>query len=62
MKEWNQRAQTDDTAEPWWQHLGSDEEFQRRILQRKGPDFYRMVFQPAVRQAWEEGKHYNRDG
>lgn len=58
LKDWKRRAQTDDTAEPWWQHLGSDEEFQRKIVQRMGPAFYRSVFQPAIRQAWTEGKRY----
>jgi hypothetical protein len=23
-----------------------------------GSDFYRTVFQPALRQAWQGGKHY----
>lgn len=58
VKDWKQRARSGDTAEPWWEHLGSDEEFQRRIVQRMGSDFYRTMFQPAVRQAWEEGKLY----
>lgn len=58
VKEWKQRARSGDTAEPWWQHLGSDEEFQRKIVQRMGSDFYRTVFQPAIRQAWDGGKHY----
>jgi hypothetical protein len=58
LKDWKRRAQTDDTAEPWWQHLGSDEEFRRKIVQRMGSDFYRTVFQPSLRQAWEEGKRY----
>jgi hypothetical protein len=58
VKDWKRRARTDDTAEPWWQHLGSDEEFRRKIVQRMGPDFYRTVFRPALRQAWEEGRRY----
>ena len=58
VKEWKQRARSGDTAEPWWQHLGSDEEFKRKIVQRMGPDFYRTMFQPAILQAWEEGKRY----
>jgi hypothetical protein len=58
VKEWKRRARTDDMAEPWWRHLGSDEEFRRKIVQRMGSDFYRMVFQPAILQAWGEGERY----
>jgi hypothetical protein len=58
LKDWKRRAKTDDTAEPWWHHLGSEEEFRRKIVERMGAAFYRTVFQPAIRQAWEEGKHY----
>ena len=58
LKDWKQRAKTGNTAEPWWHHLGSDKEFRSKIVQRMGDDFYRTVFQPAIRQAWAEGKHY----
>src|SRR5437588_8305886 len=43
VKAWKRRARTDDMAKPWWRHLGSDEEFRRKIVQRMGSDFYRMV-------------------
>lgn len=58
VNEWKRRAKADDTAEPWWHHLGSDQEFQSKIVQRMGQEFYRGVFQPAIQEAWTGGKRY----
>ena len=57
-RELKRRAREDDTSEPWWEHLGSDAEFERRIVQRMGTSFYHEVFQPAVQRAWEAGQSY----
>ena len=57
-RELKRRAREDDTSEPWWEHLGSDAEFERKIVQRMGTSFYHEVFQPAVQQAWEAGQSY----
>lgn len=58
VKEWKRRARHDETDEPWWPHLGSTEEFESKIMSRMGRDFYRRVFQPAVREAWDAGQKY----
>jgi hypothetical protein len=52
------RATQDDTSEPWWEHLGSDAEFKRKIVHRMGEEFYREEFQPAIQRAWDAGKSY----
>ena len=57
-RELKRRAREDDTSEPWWEHLGSDAEFERKIVQRMGTSFYHEVFQPAVQRAWEAGQSY----
>lgn len=44
--------------ERWWEHLGSDDEFRRVIVRRMGEDFYKDMFAPAVRKAWDAGKDY----
>lgn len=44
--------------ERWWEHLGSDDEFRRVVVRRMGEDFYKDVFAPAVRKAWDAGKDY----
>jgi hypothetical protein len=52
-------SEAKDTAnERWWQHLGSDDEFRRVVVRRMGEDFYKDVFAPAVRKAWDAGKDY----
>ena len=58
------RARNDDVSEPWWEHLGSDDEFDQKIIQRMGQTFYHDVFQPAVQRAWDAEKSYEdiRDG
>ncbi len=43
---------------PWWHKLASAEEFEKKIIQRMGRDFYERVFQPAITRAWQEGKTY----
>ena len=57
-KELKRRAREDQVDEPWWEHLGSGAEFERKIIERMGRAFYRQVFQPAIKQAWDAGKHY----
>jgi hypothetical protein len=52
------RARQDDVDEPWWEHLGSSEEFERKIIERMGQAFYMRVFQPAIQKAWDAGQSY----
>ena len=60
VQDWKRRARQEELGEAWWQHLGSAEEFATKIIERMGKTFYRRVFQPAVRQAWVEGKKYEQ--
>ena len=57
-KELKRRVREDQNDEAWWEHLGSHEEFERKIIERMGREFYRQVFQPAIRQAWDDGQTY----
>src|SRR5262245_59346128 len=57
-KELKRRAREDQADEPWWEHLGSGAEFDRKIIERMGRTFYRQVFQPAVQHAWDAGQRY----
>ena len=45
-----------------WHVLGGKPQtatlFEREIVSRMGPGFYRRVFAPAVRRAFDEGKRY----
>jgi hypothetical protein len=52
------RARQDEVDEPWWDHLGSSEEFEKTIIDRMGRDFYTEVFQPAIQRAWDAGQRY----
>jgi len=52
------RAREDDASEPWWEHLGSSAEFERKIVRRMGEEFYHEVFQPAIQRAWQAGRSY----
>lgn len=58
LRELKRQARAEETDEPWWEHLGSADEFQRRVVARMGADFYAQVLQPAVREAWEAGQRY----
>jgi hypothetical protein len=40
--------------------LQSDETFDREIIDRMGPEFYEVVFQPAIRDALAEGRKYEQ--
>lgn len=60
VSEWRRRARRDDLSEAWWEHLGSAEEFTKKIIERMGKTFYQRVFQPALRRAWQEGKKYEQ--
>ncbi len=57
-RELKQRARQDDVSTPWWQHLGSSDEFEQKIMERMGTPFYREVFQPAIQKAWDAGQSY----
>jgi hypothetical protein len=57
-RELKQRAHNEDTSTPWWEHLGSTEEYEQKIIDRMGAPFYRKVFQPAIQKAWDAGKSY----
>ena len=57
-KELKHRARNDDVSEQWWEHLGSDDEFDEKIVRRMGKTFYHDVFQPALQRAWDADKSY----
>ena len=57
-REMKRRARQDETDDRWWEHLGSSEEFEKKIIDRMDRDFYTQVFQPAVQQAWDAGQEY----
>ena len=40
--------------------LRSDETFDREIIDRMGPEFYDVVFQPAIRDALAAGRKYEQ--
>jgi hypothetical protein len=40
--------------------LQTDETFDREIIDRMGPEFYEVVFQPAIRDALAEGRKYEQ--
>jgi hypothetical protein len=40
--------------------IQSDETFDREIIDRMGPEFYEVVFQPAVREALTAGRKYEQ--
>ncbi len=46
------------TKEKWWRKLATPEEFNEKIINRMGKDFYEKVFRPAIEKAYEEGKDY----
>ena len=57
-RELKKRARQEDVSTPWWEHLGSSDEFDEKIIERMGRPFYREVFQPAIKDAWDAGKSY----
>jgi hypothetical protein len=57
-RELKRRVRQDEVDEPWWEHLGSSEEFEKKIVDRMGRDFYTQVFQPAIQHAWDAGRQY----
>jgi len=60
VKEWKQRARKDEPGERWWEHPGSGQEFEKKIIARMGKTFYQRVFRPAVRRAWDAGQSYEQ--
>ena len=40
--------------------IQSDETFDREIVERMGPSFYEVVFQPAIREALAAGRKYEQ--
>jgi hypothetical protein len=40
--------------------IQSDETFDREIVERMGPEFYEVVFQPAIREALAAGSKYEQ--
>jgi hypothetical protein len=40
--------------------LQTDETFDHEIIERMGPEFYEVVFQPAIRDALAEGRKYEQ--
>lgn len=57
-KELKRKAKDEEVGEPWWEHMGSVEEFARKVVARMGEAFYHEVFQPAVKEAWDGGLRY----
>jgi hypothetical protein len=57
-RELKRRARQEQVDEPWWEHLGSSQEFEQKIIERMGREFYSQVFQPAIEQAWDAGQRY----
>jgi hypothetical protein len=53
------KLREDDHSDEWWRDFGSDEEFDDKIIHRMGESFYRHVFAPAVREAWDDGQEYS---
>ncbi len=46
------------TKEKWWEKLATPSEFDEKVVNRMGRDFYEKVFSPAILKAYEEGKDY----
>ncbi|SMO81115.1 hypothetical protein SAMN06269117_1369 [Balnearium lithotrophicum] len=46
------------TTEKWWRKLATPSEFDEKIIQRMGEDFYYKVFRPTLERLYEEGKDY----
>ncbi len=44
--------------ETWWDRLAPKGEFERKIIERMGRDFYRHEFQPTIEELWKNGKSY----
>lgn len=42
----------------WWEKLADAKEFDEKIIERMGKDFYYKVFVPSIEKAMEEGKDY----
>jgi hypothetical protein len=40
--------------------IQSDETFDREIVDRMGPEFYEVIFQPAIREALAAGRKYEQ--
>ena len=40
--------------------IQSDETFDREVVDRMGPEFYDVVFQPAIREALAAGRKYEQ--
>jgi hypothetical protein len=57
-RELRRRARQDEVDEAWWEHLGSSQEFEQKIVERMGREFYTREFQPAIERAWDAGQHY----
>jgi hypothetical protein len=58
QRELKRRARQDEVDEPWCSHQGSGEEFEQKIIERMGREFYSDVFEPAIQKAWDGGQRY----
>ncbi|WP_456396966.1 hypothetical protein [Desulfurobacterium sp.] len=43
---------------PWWRKMASPAEFDEKIVERMGREFYEKVFHKAVEKAFNDGKDY----
>lgn len=61
-REHRREAVTPPEEEEEFRSLGgvpqTDRTFEKEIVDRMGPEFYREVFHPAIEQAFREGKRY----
>ncbi|WP_297445962.1 hypothetical protein [Desulfurobacterium sp.] len=43
---------------PWWRKMASPAEFDEKIVERMGKEFYEKVFSKKIEEAYREGKDY----
>jgi len=46
------------TTKKWWEKMASAPEFDEKVVERMGREFYDKVFSPAIISAYEKGKDY----
>jgi putative lipoic acid-binding regulatory protein len=46
------------TDKKWWEKLATPAEFDEKIVNRMGKEFYEKVFSPTIEKLYREGKKY----
>jgi len=46
------------TDKKWWEKLATPAEFDEKIVNRMGKEFYEKVFSPTIEKLYQEGKKY----